>query len=79
MKRSKKKALQAIVEHIKALGEAGDYYITVAHTGITNEVKEVFAKVKEQFGEAETELLQLAPSLITHGGPGCVVIQAIHK
>ena len=45
--------MQAIVEHIKALGEAGDYYITVAHTGITNEVKEVFAKVKEQFGEAE--------------------------
>lgn len=79
IKRSKKKALQAIIERLKEVGVNEDYYITVAHAGIKEEAMKVLANIKEVFANATTELFELAPALITHGGPGCVVIQAIHK
>jgi fatty acid-binding protein DegV len=39
----------------------------------------VLQQVKERFASAETEILELSPGLTTHGGPGCIVIQAISK
>lgn len=79
VKRSKKKALDAIIGRLKEIGVNEDYYISVSHAGIEKEAKKVLETIKEQFEAAKTELFELAPSLITHGGPGCVVIQAIHK
>ena len=79
IKRSKKKALDAVIECLKEAGVNEDYYITVSHAGIEKEGKKILASIEEQFGLATTELLELTPTLITHGGPGCVVIQAIHK
>ncbi len=79
VKRSKKKALDAIIKRLKETGVNEDYYITVSHAGIEEEAKKILEIIKLQFGAAKTELFELAPALITHGGPGCVVIQAIHR
>lgn len=79
VKRSKKKALDAIIARLKEIGVNDDYYIAVSHAGIENEAKKVLETIKSQFGATKTELFELAPALITHGGPGCVVIQAIHR
>ena len=79
VKRSKKKALDAIIKRLKEIGVNEDYYITVSHAGIEKEAKKILETIKLQFGAAKTELFELAPALITHGGPGCVVIQAIHR
>ena len=43
------------------------------------EAKEVMGQIKEFFSRTEMQLFMLAPSLVTHGGPGCIVIQAIRK
>lgn len=79
VKRSKKKALDAIIEKLKETGVNEEYYITVSHAGIEKEAKKILETIKLQFGAVKAELFELAPALITHGGPGCVVIQAIHR
>ena len=79
VKRSKKKAIDAIIEKLKETGVNEEYYITVSHAGIEKEAKKILETIKSQFGAAKTELFELASALITHGGPGCVVIQAIHR
>ena len=77
--RSKKKALDVILERLREVGVNEDYYITVSHAGIEKEAKKILEKIKEQFESTKTELFELSPALISHGGPGCIVIQAIHK
>lgn len=77
VKRSKKKAIASIIEHLKEMGVDKDYFVSVSHAGNADEAKSILEKLKEQFAGARAELFQLAPALITHGGPGCVVIQAI--
>lgn len=77
LKRSKKKALSAIIDHLKSIGVNKDYLITVSHGGAAEEAKAVLAQIKEHFADSATELFQLIPSLICHGGPGCIVIQTI--
>ena len=79
VKRSKRKALDALIGHLKELGVNEEYYVTVSHAGVLEEAKSVIAKLKEHFAETAMEIFQLPPTLVTHGGPGCVVIQAIHK
>lgn len=79
IKRSRKKAVAAIIEHMKSLGVNDGYRISVAHGGVIETAKEVLEQIREQFARAEMKLYALAPSLVTHGGPGCVVIQAIRK
>ena len=79
VKRSRRKALEAIIEHLKHIGVNEEYLVTVSHAGVVEEAKNTLNKMKEVFANVQMELFQLAPSLITHGGPGCIVIQAIRK
>lgn len=79
IKRSKRKALEAIIEHLKHIGVNEDYFISISHAGVVAEARNTMDKMKEVFSNVQMELFQLAPSLITHGGPGCIVIQAIRK
>lgn len=37
------------------------------------------AQLKELFEHATFELLPLTPAFTTHGGPGCVAIQAVRE
>ena len=79
VKRSKKKALESIMDHLEALGVNKEYFISVSHAGTPEAAANTLARLKERFAGIHAEMFQLAPALITHGGPGCVVIQAIHK
>ena len=79
IKRSKRKAVEAIIEHLKYLGVDENYIISISHGGVIEDAKEVMSQIKEFFARTEMQLFMLAPSLVTHGGPGCIVIQAIRK
>ena len=79
IKRSWKKAVEAIISHFQALGVDDNFIITIAHAGAYEKAQEILNQIKEQFQTATLELFQLSPALITHGGPGCVTIQVIHK
>lgn len=79
IKRSKKKAVAAIIDHFKSLGVDENFLITISHGGVVGEAKAVMEQFKEHFANTAMELFSLVPSLISHGGPGCVVIQTIRK
>lgn len=79
IKRSRKKAVDAIMTHLKSMGVDKDYIISISHAGVYENAKEVFNQIKEQFASSTMELFHLSPALITHGGPGCIVIQAVKK
>lgn len=79
IKRSPKKAVAAIIDHLKSMGVNEKYQISICHGGAYEHAKEVAELMKRQFADTAVELLQLSPALITHGGPGCIVIQAIRK
>ena len=79
IKRSRRKAVEAIMERLKELGVGKEHIISICHGGAAEAAKEVFDQVRTRFGDTAMEILQLAPALITHGGPGCITIQAIHK
>ena len=79
IKRSRRKAVDAIMEHLKKIGVNKDYIISISHAGVQEHAKAVLEQMRTQFVDVTMELFHLAPALITHGGPGCIVIQAIKK
>ena len=79
IKRSWKKATEAIIEQLKKIGIDEEYIIYICHGGNVKSAEEVLSQIKESFSEVMTELMSLSPSMMTHGGPGCVLIQAIRK
>lgn len=79
IKRSGKKAITAIIDHLKSIGVSENWFVSVSHGGAKEKAKEVLAQIKEHFTGTDMELFALPPSLVTHGGPGCIVIQAIQK
>ena len=79
IKRSRKKAVEAIIERLKSLGVDENYFISICHAGVYEHAKEVLQQIKQHFSNSTLELFSLSPTLITHGGPGCVLIQAIKK
>ena len=79
IKRSWKKATESILEQLKKLGVNEEYMIYVCHGGDLKTAESAMAQVEEQFPSVETKLMSLSSSLLTHGGPGCVLIQVIKK
>lgn len=77
--RSWDKAVETVLKQLQALNVGADHLISVCHAGTPNKAEGILRQVKERFRTSEAELLELSPALITHGGPGCIVIQAIHK
>lgn len=77
--RSKKKAVEAIIGHLKSMGVNADYVISVAHAGVLDQATAVVEQLKAQFADTKMELYALSPALITHGGPGSITIQAVRK
>lgn len=79
VRRTWKAAADIIINSLKEKGIDERWLVSVAYA----DKKDIAAKVCRQIGETfprvETELLQLSPSLITHGGPGCVVVQTVLK
>lgn len=79
IKRSWKSAVDAIIQRMEQIGVNSEYRISVCHAGVPQRAASVLAQVEAAFPAVETEILPLSPALITHGGPGCVVVQAIKK
>ena len=79
VKRTWKSAIETILQRLQAAGVDENYLICVCHGGAGERAAGVLQKIKERFGACETELLELSPALITHGGPGCIVVQAVLK
>lgn len=79
IKRSVKSAVEAIINHFKTLKVDENYIISISHGGAAEKATQVLQQFKAQFENTTFELFSLSPALITHGGPGCIVIQAIMK
>lgn len=77
IKRARRKAVESLVEHLRELGVNEKYLITVSHGGVKEEAEAVLAQLKEAFAASAFKLFSLPPTLICHGGPGCIVIQTI--
>jgi len=79
VKRSVKGALEVIIHRLANHGIDESYRISVSHAGTHPRAVSVVRQLKAVFPRTETEILELSPALITHGGPGCIVVQAIRK
>ena len=79
IKRGWKSATHTIIQRLQAIGVDHEYLISVSHAGTYQKAVAVLTQIKEVFADTETEILSLSPGLMTHGGPGCIVVQAIRK
>lgn len=79
IKRSWAGALDTIFQRLAALGIDRDWLITVSHGCDPEKAENFLRQLSARFPESETELLELSPALLTHGGPGCLVVQAVRK
>ena len=79
IKRSWQAAVEQISQKLAAHGIDENYLLTISHAGAYDRAVVVMKQLKTIFKNVETEILELSPALITHGGPGCIVIQAVEK
>lgn len=79
IKRGWNAAVEMIMQKLQALGVDKDYLISVSHAGTPEKAERILRQIQDRFIHSELELLELSPALMTHGGPGCIVIQAIRK
>ena len=79
IKRSVRKAAEAIIENMKKVGVDASYKFYVCHGGDLTAAEVARDQLLAAFPGAVLELLPLSPAMITHGGPDCVLFQAIRK
>lgn len=79
IKRGWKSAVDVILQQLQAMNVGANHLISVCHAGAPQRAEQILLQIKEQFASSDTEILELSPALTTHGGPGCIVIQAICK
>lgn len=79
VRRTWKTAVASIIASLKDRNIDDHYLISVAYADKKDLATKVRLQLRESFPGVESELLQLSPSLITHGGPGCIVVQTIRK
>ena len=79
IKRSWRSAVDVILQQMQSMDIGAGHLISICHAGVPQRAEQVLQQVRERFGACETEVLELSPALTTHGGPGCIVIQAICK
>jgi len=79
VKRSNKKAVEAIIANLKKRGVDDSFVIYICHGGDEIAAKSVENQIATEFAGTDIEYMMLSPAMITHGGPDCVVVQAIKK
>ena len=79
IKRSWKAAVELVFQRLEAVDVGEGWLISVSHAGTPEKAQSILEQVMERFPQAEGEMLELSPGLMTHGGPGCIVIQAVRK
>ena len=79
IKRSWNAAVDTILQQMQAKNVGPNHLITISHAGVPQRAEQVLQQVRAYFTSSDIEVLELSPALTTHGGPGCIVIQAIRK
>lgn len=79
VKRSWKSALEVIIQRLQAMGINEEYLISVSHAGTPDRAIAARDQIQAAFPDSEIEILELSPALITHGGPGCIVVQVVRR
>lgn len=79
IKRGWNSAVDTVLQQLQAMNVGANHLISVCHAGVPQRAEKILQQVKDRFSAADTEILELSPALTTHGGPGCIVIQAICK
>lgn len=79
IKRNWRAAVNTVLQQLQERNVGPNHLISVCHAGVPQRAEQVLQQVKERFYTSDTEILELSPALTTHGGPGCIVIQAICK
>ena len=70
-------AREVMLQRLEEKKPDRNWKIFVCHGGVPEQGDRMACQVREKFPECETEVLQLSPALMTHGGPGCIVLQAV--
>ena len=79
VKRTWRTAIETIMQRLESHEIGEGWLISVCHAGTPDKAEGVRQKLLDRFPDCETEVLELSPALTTHGGPGCIVVQAIKK
>ena len=79
VRRTWKSAIGSVLERMQEAGVNEKYLVSVSYADKKDLAQQVLRQIREVFPNSDNELVQLAPSLITHGGPGCIVVQAVEK
>jgi len=79
VKRTWKAAVEVILQRLQAVGVNENHLISICHGGVPERARSILQQVRTRFEATEAEVLELSPALLAHGGPGCIVIQAIQK
>ena len=79
VKRSWRKATASILDQLEKIGVNEDYMIYICHGGDVATAEEVLEQTRVRFPQVEIQFMSLSPTMITHGGPGCVLVQTIKK
>lgn len=79
IKRSWNAAVDTILQQMQEKNVGPNHLITISHAGVPQRAEQVLQQVRAYFTSSDIEVLELSPALTTHGGPGCIVIQAIRK
>ena len=72
-------AINSIVDDLLKRGVSAKHKIYVGHALNSESAKLAIDKINSRIQDADIEMLHLAPSMITHGGPGCLTVQFILK
>lgn len=79
VKRTWNSAVDVIISRLQKMGVDESFIISVCHGGVVSRAQAALDQIKSAFANVETQLFELSPALLTHGGPGCVVVQAIKR
>ena len=77
--RTVKKAIDGVIKHLNEIGVNEEYMISICHVGVLDKAQEILNTIKNKINDATYEIRELSPSLMLHGGPGCILIHAIRK
>ena len=79
VKRTWSSAVNTVLTRMRESGVNENYLLSVGYADRIEPALKALQLLREYFPKSESELFQLAPSLITHGGPGCVTLHAVRK
>lgn len=75
--RTIKGAAKKVMHHFQKKGVGEGYLISISHARAAKDALDIAHIMKEAFGKAKVEILELSPAFVTQGGPRCIAIQYI--